>query len=161
MKKLLMAAIAVTSIAATPAMAADAAYTVDATVAPTCTIAATGTLSFGALTSTATSFSAATSNPTYTDTTAYCNQASTKITVTHTDMTASNGHSSPGFANSVAIVPSVATSNHAAYSGDQTVAVPVGAFTSMTVSATATAPSSPLIASAYAGSISITLVPAS
>lgn len=157
MKKLLMAAVAVTSIAATPAMAAGTSYDVAASVAPTCSISGAGAskIDFGLLTGSGGTFTAANSSPSVTDTNAYCNQAGTTVDITHTNL--STAHTSTGFASGVTFTPSISTAEHpTAISGDGT-GYALGAFTTLTVAAAATAPTSPLVAGAYTGSITVTL----
>lgn len=161
MKKLMMAALAASTLLATPAMAATtASYDVTASVAAVCSISATGAvLDFGALTDASGNFSN-TAAPETTDSAAYCNQASTKVAVSHTSLT--NTVTAPtGFTNIVTYTP-VLTTQATTLTGDQTVGA-IGAFTTLKVKASSAAATggAKLVAGSYTGAISITLTPAS
>jgi len=160
MKKLLMAAVAVSALATTPAMAATTAnYDVTGTVAAACSITGSGTLAFGALATGATN--AAASTQTSTDSAAYCNQAATTVTVTKSDLTTSPGAAVPtGFTNTVVFTPKIETQDKT-LNDVQSAGTLIGAFNLFKVSATTTAPTANLVAGDYTGSITITLSSAS
>lgn len=160
MKKMMMAALAASSLLATPAMAATtASYDVNANVAPVCSISATGTvLDFVALTDAAGAF-LNTAAPEVNDSAAYCNQAATTVVLSHTNLTTGAGATPPiGFTNSVNYVATLTTQDRALTSSGT-----IGAFTSLRVKASGAAPVGglKLVAGAYTGAISITLTPTS
>jgi hypothetical protein len=159
MKKWMMAALAASTAMATPALAGTtASYTVDGSVDGVCSISASGALDFGKLTDATGAFSN-TASPSSVDGNAYCNQAATTVTVTHTDLTTS-GTPTTGFTNDVTYTPVLITSDRT-LTGNQTNAT-IGAFSSLTVKAqgAAASGSAKLVAGSYSGTISITLTPA-
>ena len=158
MKKLLMAAVAASAIAATPAMAATSAtYSVSGSVAGACSISATGSVDFGPLTDGAGAYNNSGTSSEDTDDSAYCNQAATTVTITHTNL--ANTASAPtGFTNTVTFDPVVSTQS-VTLTGDKAGGTLIGAFDVFKVKATATAPSAKLVAGSYSGSITITLAP--
>ena len=157
MKKLLMAAVAASALAATPALAAtDATYDVTGSVNSACGIAASGTVAFSALANADGTYASPTATAAN-DTTAYCNQAGTTVDISHTAMTTS-GATPTGFTNTLDFTP-VVSFNGATGLNDGAAQL-VGAFGSLSVSATATTPAAKLIAGSYSGQISITLHPA-
>lgn len=158
MKKLLMAATAASALAASPALAqTTAVYGVTGNVAASCSITATGTLAFGSLATGATNATLATQSST--DSAAFCNQAQTTVTVTHADMTTSASAPS-GFTNTVVFTPEIQT-QATTLNGNQAALTTLGAFNTLTVRAIPTQPTLNLVAGSYAGSITITLSPAS
>ena len=159
MKKLMMAALTVSTVAATPALAGTtASYTVNGSVDAVCSISASGTLDFGKLTDATGAFNN-TAAPSSADGSASCNQAATTVTVTHTDLTTS-GTPTTGFTNDVTYTPVLITQDRT-LTGNQNNAV-IGAFSSLTVKAQNAASSGglKLVAGSYSGAISITLTPA-
>jgi len=157
MRKWMMAALAASTVAATPALAGTTAtYTVNGSVDAACSISASGTLDFGKLTDATGAFSN-TAAPSSADGNAYCNQAATTVTVAHTDLTTS-GTPTTGFTNDVTYTPVLITSDRT-LTGNQTNAT-IGAFSSLTVKAQNAAASAKLVAGSYSGTISITLTPA-
>ncbi len=164
MKKLLMAAVAVASIVATPAMAAAAAqYDVTATVNPVCGAVAGGTITFGtSVTNASGDIAASATAPGTADSTAYCNGFNSTVTVTHTAMALLSPPATlpSNFSTSINFTP-VLTSNglNTPISGDPS-GVTIGAFSSLTVSAKTPTSSARPFAGNYAGSITVTLTPA-
>lgn len=158
MKKILMAAVAASAIASSPAMAAVAStYDVTGSVAGVCSISATGSIDFGALTDGTGAYSNTGTSTEATDSTAYCNQAATTVTITHTNL--STAASAPtNFTNTVAFTP-VVTTQQVTLTGDKPAGTLIGAFDVFKVKATATTPSLKLVAGNYSGSITITLAP--
>ena len=166
MKKLMTAAaIAALAMGSAPAFAAAGTaqtYTFDATVAARCDIAGASLVHFGALTDATGAYMAGATVATAVDSAAYCNQAGTTATVTHSNLTTSNG-TSAGFAKTVVFTSNLLTSVDGGLtyvskvSGDSSGAV--NAFDGLKVTATLTAPSQKLIAGTYNGSITVTLVP--
>lgn len=178
MKKLAIVAVFVTGMVATPAIAGTSAtYTMSGSVTAICTATATGTLNFGTLTNSNGATSVQTLNPSFTDTSAFCNQAKTNVRVQRTDLVSANGTSN-GFTNTLLITNAkVVSAQNAAGVTDTTstgggtsvgtttlAASPFGAFTSLTISALAGAASggnSLVAGSDYTGSVIVTLTPAS
>ena len=132
MKKLLMAAVAASSLAATPALAAtDATYDVTGSVNSACGIAASGTVAFSALANADGTYASPTATAAN-DTTAYCNQAGTTVDISHTAMT-TDGTAPAGFTKTLDFTP-VVSFNGAAGLNDGTAQL-VGAFGSLSVEA--------------------------
>ena len=160
MKKLLMAATAASALAASPALAATTAdYAVTGNVAAVCSVTAAGTVDFGALTGTNGAYSNSGISTEVTDSAAYCNQAATTVTISHTNLTTTTTGTLPATFTTTVVITPVVTADSGAF-GDVTGGT-IGAFSSLKVKATATAPTLKLIAGAYTGSITITLSPAS
>lgn len=155
MKKLLLAAVAVSAIAATPAMAAGTAtdYEFKGSVTEVCstttatksgfTIALDGTFA----------------KQTLSDSTAYCNGATTTASYVVTHLTNDDtGISAPsGFTTTVPITAEVKAGTATVVAGGST----VGAFNGLTVSATGdgVASGTKVMAGAYSGKITVTLTP--
>jgi spore coat protein U-like protein len=161
MKKLLMAAVAVSALATTPAFAADtvASYTVTGTVAAVCSANTSGSITFGALTD-GTGTLTATSKDATTDSGAYCNGLGSTITIAHSDLahTTFTGTPATGFTKTVTFVPEVDTGS-VVTTGDQGPTV-IGAFSQMTVRAKdLNSGGSKPLAGSYSGSITVTLSP--
>lgn len=170
MKKLLMAAVALTAMTASPALAAPGTsqtYHFSGTVAALCSISGeSATVSFGALTD---------ANGVYvnpgakdnTDTGAYCNQSNTTATISHTNLVNSVSPAS-GFTNIVPLSASLTTdqttlTDSTAASGSGTSAGStgtIGGFSSLKVTATPGSPSAKLESGTYNGSITVVLTPA-
>ena len=175
MKAILMTAAAFAALAAaTPASAtvpAGAAYSFDGSVAALCSIAGNASsVTFGALTDTNGAYTGAATSQQSTDTSAYCNQASTTATIQHTNLFTSNT-ASTGFTNVVPMSASLSTTQGASLS-DATSATgtgtsvgsngTIGAFTGLKVTATlGTIGSNKLVAGSYSGTITVTLTPSS
>lgn len=160
MKKLLLAAVAVSALVATPALAVapDATYDVHATVNGLCSISAGSALTFtAALTDASVASNTGTTNE-VDDTAAYCNQAGTKITISH-DNLITPGTAGTGFTKEVNYTP-VVTINGTGYNDvtDQL----VGTFAGIKVKATSPSAvgATRLVAGDYTGNIYITLAPA-
>lgn len=164
MKKLLMAAVAASAIAATPAMAATSAeYTVTGSVNAICSASASGTIAFGSLVNAATGLLSATSLSATADSTAFCNGAGTKVEVAHVNLanttTSQVGDAPTGFTKTVSFTPKVVTSV-GALTGDQDAGTALGAFNGITVTAeNLSAGGNKPLAGDYSGSITITLTP--
>src|SRR5262245_51028309 len=112
MKKLLMAAVAVSAIAATPAFAAggtSASYDVNASVTASCTISTGSTLTFTAALTDASVATTGTTTNEVDDTNAYCNQTGTHMSISHTHLTVGGGAPAVvnGFTNEVDYTPVV------------------------------------------------------
>ena len=161
-KKLLLAAVAVSAIAATPAMAADtvALCGISGSVGEVCSASATGSIAFGALTD-GTGTLNVTSKDAAADTGAYCNGAGTTITIAHTNLVHSTGAGTApaGFTKTVTFVPEV-DAGATTKTGDIG-PVALGAFSGLTVRAKslATSASAKPLAGSYSGSITVTLTP--
>lgn len=84
MKKLLMAAVAVSALAASPAMAAD--FAVTGTVAPACGALADQPITIGTITTTASGFLPGTQDASSTSQSVYCNGVNATITVASTQV---------------------------------------------------------------------------
>ncbi len=163
---------------ASPAMAATVStYAMSGSVTAICTVTGTGTLTFGTLTDVNGATLVQTSNPTSLDSSAFCNQASTTVNVKRTNL-ASSAATSTGFTNTLLITnakvvsPQNATgiTDSTALAGAGTSAGAsgtLGAFNTLTVSALAGAAvnGDRLVAgsgaTAYAGTVTITLTPTS
>ncbi len=154
MKKLLMAAVAVSTLAATPALAATSAvYTVNGNVTATCSVTGTGTITLGEL-GAGTTFTA-------TDASAACNQGNTTVDVTHVKLQSTTvATATTGFTRELEFTPKLETQDSAkTVTGDAT-AASLGAFNTLKVTATTGTPTATLVAGNYTGSITITLNPA-
>lgn len=165
MKKLLMAAVAASALAATPALADTVStYAVTGSVGEVCSANTSGTIAFGALTD-GNGALTATSQSANADTGAYCNGAATTVEVTHSDLknttVAAGLVTSPpsGFTGTVSFVPEV-VAGATTITGDKASGTSLGAFSGLTVSATSlSAGGSKPLAGSYSGSIVITLTP--
>ena len=161
MKKILMAALTASALSATPAMAQTVqTYAVTGTVNALCSISgATTAINFGTLTNTTGGFALQNASPSVTDSGAYCNQASTTVSIAHTNLTTTA--TSAGFTNTVVITPAISTPQHPTQIVGDVGPVALGAFTGLTVYATAANPGVPLVAGVYNGTITVTLAPSS
>lgn len=170
MKKLLLAAVAASGLAATPAMAAtEQTYTFDGTVAARCTISGAPLVNFGALTDANGVYTKGGEAKEAVDTEAYCNRAGTTAKVQRTNLVSANGASN-GFTNVIPMSASLTTTQGASLVDASTLATPtststgtiglVGAFTGLKVTATlGTIGGDKLVAGTYNGSIIVTLTP--
>ena len=172
MKPLLLAAVAASALAATPALAATTqTYSFDGSVAAICTIGgAASTVGFGALTDGSGSYTQSGTAKDATDQAAYCNQGNTTAEIKHTNLFTTNGASS-GFTNVIPMTASLSTTQGASLA-DATAASgtssstgssgTIGAFTGLKVTATlGTIGTNKLVAGTYNGSITVTLTPTS
>jgi hypothetical protein len=175
MRKLLMAAVALTAVTATPALASTSqTYNFTGSVAAICTIAgAASTVDFGALTDGSGAYTQNGVAKDATDTDAYCNQAQTTASIKHTDLFTTNS-ASTGFTNVVPMSASLTTfvgASPAVVLADSTPASgstessgssgTVGAFTGLKVTATlGSIGSDKLVAGTYNGTITVDLTPA-
>ena len=173
MKKTLMAAVAFTAMTATPAFASapSADYTFSGSVAALCTISGhAGAVDFGALTDGNGDYTGSGTSQDATDDGAYCNQANTQATITHTNLFTSND-SGTGFTNVIPMNAALSTSQGGSLS-DATNATgtgtsagssgAIGAFTGLKVTATlGTIGTDKLVAGSYGGTITVTLTPTS
>lgn len=170
MKKLLMAAVAVSALAAMPALAQTSQdYTFSGNVATSCYISGATTVDFGTLQSASGVYGPANgATVSATDTSAFCNQAQTTALVTHTNLKTTSPVSS-GFTNLVVMSAKASTPQNATGVSDSTPAGTgtsagnsgtLGAFTGLTVAATLTAPTDKLVAGTYSGTITVALTPA-
>lgn len=158
MKKLMIAAVAVSALAATPAFAADtvAIYGVTGSVTAICSAAASGTIALGNLTDASGNLNV--SGGTATDTGAYCNGAGTTVQVAHTAFS-TGGAAAAGFTNSLSFTP-VVVAGATTLTGDKAAGTSLGAFSGLSVSVSAlSAGGSKPVAGSYAGSITVTLTP--
>lgn len=173
MKKLLMAAVACTAISATPALASvpTADYTFSGSVAAICTIGGhAGAVDFGALTNGNGGYTGNATSKDATDDSAYCNQANTEATITHTNLTTSND-AGTGFTNVIPMSASLSTTEGGSLADSTTAtgtgtstgsSAAIGAFTGLKVTATlGTIGTDKLVAGSYAGTITVTLTPTS
>lgn len=170
MKKLLIAAAAFTAMTATSATAGTS-YSFDGSVAALCSISGhAGSVSFGALTDGNGAYTASGSAEDAADDNAYCNQANTEASITHTNLFTTNGASS-GFTNVIPMSAALSTTNGGSLS-DSTSASgtgtsagssgTIGAFTGLKVTATlGSIGSDKLVAGTYNGTITVTLTPSS
>ena len=172
MKKILMTAVALTAFAATPALAAPGTsqtYTFDGTVASICTISGAALVHFGALTDASGNYTGNGTHQDATDGAAYCNQAATTASISHTNLVNANTATS-GFTNIIPMSAALSTTeggslaDSTAASGTGTSAGSsgtIGAFTGLKVTATLGSVTSKLVSGTYNGSITVTLTPAS
>lgn len=147
-----------------------ATYTMSGSVSPVCTVSAAGTLGFGTLTNGSGGTAVQTSNPSATDSSAFCNQANTTVTLQRTNLSTSNGASS-GFTNTLLVSNAKVTSpqnttgitdTSTIVSGTSTGTTgTIGGFTALTVSAQAGTASggSTLVSGTYSGTVTVTLAP--
>ena len=170
MKKILMAAVALTAMTATPAFAAPGTsqtYTFDGTVA---SISGAALVNFGALTDNSGAYTGSGTHQDATDTNAYCNQAATTAEIKHTNFVNANT-ATTGFTNLIPMSASLSTTQGASLS-DATAASgtgtstgtsgTIGAFTGLKVTATLGAiGTDKLVSGTYNGSITVTLTPTS
>lgn len=160
MKKILMAAVAVSGLTATPAMAAGANYAVTGTVTAVCSVTTSGTLTFGTDVNSSGLNVTATATNEADDSTAYCNGYATKLTVAKVAMTNTSvtGTAPSGFTKTIDFTPVVTIrgSEH-----NVTTDTLVGAFQGLKVKATnPTTGADKALAGNYSGSITVTLAPA-
>lgn len=158
MKKILMAAVALTAVTATPAFAADtvATYSVSGSVDALCAASATGSISLGSLIDANGALS--NSGGSATDSGAYCNGAGTTIQVAHTNLSTA-GTAATGFTNTIAFTPKV-TAGASVFTGDQASGTALGSFSGLTVEARSlTTGTDKPVAGSYSGSITVTLTP--
>jgi hypothetical protein len=174
MKKLLMAAVAAAGMSATPALAdtTSQTYTFDGTVASICTISGASLVHFGALTDNSGAYTGNGTHQDATDSGAYCNQAATQATITHTNLVNTNT-ATTGFTNVIPMSAKLVTTENSTGLADATTpATPtgtssgstgtIGAFTGLTVTATlGTIGTNKLVSGTYNGSITVTLTPSS
>ncbi|HKY82628.1 MAG TPA: hypothetical protein VJM09_14275 [Sphingobium sp.] len=162
MKKILMAAVALTALGATPAMAADsvAVYTVTGNVGAICSANTTGTIAFGNLVDSTGTLDATTKQAS--DTGAYCNGVGTTIQVAHADLSKKNYTGTPpaGFVSVVSFTPEI-VAGAVTVTGDKSSGTSLGAFSGLVVKATApnVAAGTKPLAGDYEGSITVTLTP--
>lgn len=160
MKKIFIAAVPCTVLAALPATpAAAASYTVTGAVSASCSAPAGGTIAFGTigvqsdgtLTASQTASSSAQSS-------FYCNGAGTTLTLAHTAMT--DGVTAPsGFTSTIDFTPAVKVGGTDKQVGDGT-GVAFGAQAgSLVVDARNLTASAKPTAGSYSGSITLTLTP--
>jgi hypothetical protein len=161
----MMAAVAITAMAtvpATPATAQDAAnFDVTATVAAKCNYTG-GTIAFGTVT---TDSSTGLLNPGQSASSGdqaafYCNGSNTTVELSHVAM--STAASASGFVNSIDFTPAVNVGGSEVLSGDQAAGSAFGARSgTLVVRAKDLTAAGKVIAGDYAGSITLTLTPAS
>jgi len=170
MKKLLIAAVGLTAIAATPVMASTVGtsqtYTFNGHVDALCSISGAAALDFGALTDSSGNYVAPTAK-TATDDGANCNQAGTTATIKHTDLYTTN-QASTGFTNIVPLSASLSTdqgvtiadsTNASGGTASTGTGGTIKAFTGLTVTATPGTPTARLVAGSYTGTVTVTLSP--
>jgi spore coat protein U-like protein len=160
MKKILMAAVALTAVTATPAYSQTATFNVSGTVNAVCSFTG-GTIAFGTINvnsdgTIATGQSASSAGqPGF-----YCNGAGTTLDLSHTAMTTS---ATPpgGFTSTINYTPAVVVGGSDQQVGDGT-GVAFGAKAgSLVVDARNLTATGKLMAGAYSGTITLTLTPAS
>jgi hypothetical protein len=173
MKKLMMAAVALTALTATPALAApgtEQTNTFDGTVASICTISGASLVHFGALTDASGAYTGNGTHQDATDSAAYCNQAATTASISHTNFVNANT-ATTGFVNVIPMSASLSTTETGSLA-DTSVASgtsastgtsgTIGAFTGLKVTATlGSVGTSKLVSGTYNGSITVTLTPTS
>jgi hypothetical protein len=173
MKRILMTAAALTALSAAPAFATTpgAQYTFSGSVDALCTIAGhSGAVAFGALTNGSGAYTGNGASEDATDDNAYCNQANTQATITHTNLFTSND-ASIGFTNVIPMDASLSTTEGGSLD-DSTDATgtgtsagssgTIGAFTGLKVTATlGSIGTDKLVAGTYGGTITVTLTPSS
>jgi len=171
MRKLLIVTAVLTATTATPALAAPASYNFDGSVAALCSISGhAGSVSFGALTDGNGAYTGNGTSEDATDDNAYCNQANTEATITHTNLYTTND-AGTGFTNVIPMDAALSTTNGGSLndssgaSGTGTSSGStgtIGAFTGLKVTATlGTIGSDKLVAGSYTGTITVTLTPSS
>lgn len=173
MKKVLLAAVAFTALSASPALATvpGASYTFSGSVSALCSIAGhSGAVDFGALTDGSGGYTGNGSSEDATDDNAYCNQANTSASITHTNLFTSND-AGTGFTNVIPMSASLSTteggslddSTNATGTGTSTGSSgTIGAFTGLKVTATlGSIGTDKLVAGSYGGTITVTLTPSS
>jgi hypothetical protein len=172
MKRVLLGAVALAAMVATPAMAdtTSQTYTFNGTVASICTISGASLVSFGALTDASGNYTGNGTAKDATDSGAYCNQAATTAKITRTNFVNSNT-ATTGFTNVIPMAASLSTTEGAVLSdtsGDPGTGTSsgnsgtIGAFTGLKVTATlGSIGTNKLVAGTYNGSITVVLTPAS
>lgn len=173
MKKLMIAVAGFSALTAAPAFATTptANYDFDGSVAAICTVSGhSGSVTFGALTDGNGAYTGDASSEDATDDAAYCNEANTTATISHTNLTTSNDASS-GFTNVIPMSASLSTAQSASLSDSTTASGTgtssgssgtIGAFTGLTVTATlGSIGTDKLVAGTYNGTITVTLTPTS
>lgn len=166
MKKILMAAVAVSGLAATPAMAADSAtYDVTGTVTAVCSVNSGTTIAFTGLTDGSGSIVAGAVTNIAGDTGAYCNGGNSKLSVTHSPLKLQAGAEDStvtpptGFVKTIEFTPVVKVGDLATEYNDGG-AHAVGAFSGLSVQAKApTVTGGKPLAGDYKGSITIAVSP--
>lgn len=156
MKKILMAAVAVAALGATPAYAAD--FTVSGSVALACGGLGNGTIAFGALTTDAnTGVLADSRSLASTGQSVYCNGANSTIAISKTDMTNGLAPSDTSFTNTVTYTAGV-TIGGTTYAPGATIGLKAGSLvvTASGLSSNAKIP----VAGSYSGMVTVTLTPA-
>jgi hypothetical protein len=168
MKKLMMAAVALTAMATVPATPAAATstgqdFTVSGTVNATCNYSG-GTIAFGTITTNADGTLPGTQDASSTAQAGfYCNGAGTKLTLSHSAMT-TTATAATGFTSTINFTPAVIIGGVDSRVGDTTTDLSLGAIAgSLVVAArdlsTASA-TDKVMAGDYSGTITLTLTPA-
>lgn len=172
MKKILMAAVALTAVTATPALAAapSQTYNFSGNVDTLCTISGAATVGFGSLTGAGGEYIGNNQVRNAIDTYAYCNQGQTTAVISHTNLVGNKAATS-GYTNIVPMSASLTTpekgtfadsTNASGSTASAGTTVNIGAFTGLKVTATlGDIGADKLVAGDYSGSITVTLSPAS
>ena len=158
MKKILIAAMALSALASTPAFAANtvAAYAVTGSVTAICSAAASGSITLGSLTDASGNLNV--TGGTASDTGAYCNGAGTTVQVAHAALTTA-GAAATGFTNTLSFTP-VVVAGATTLTGDKASGTSLGAFSGLSVSVSSlSAGGNKPVAGSYSGSITVTLTP--
>jgi hypothetical protein len=159
MKRLLMAAVALTAMTATPAFATDtvATYSISGSVNAICSASPTGSITLGNLADASGNLNV--SGGTASDAGAYCTGAGTTVAVTHTSLT-TPGTAATGFTNTLTYTPTV-QAGATLLTGDQPSGTALGSFSGLTVNVTnLSAGGNKPVAGTYGGQIVVTLSPA-
>lgn len=157
MKKVLMAAVALTAVTATPAFAED--FAVTGKVAATCNYTG-GTIAFGTIQTNADGTLVANQKASSTAQTGfYCNGGSTKATVTHSPLSSGTGAAATGFVNSIGFTPVVSIGGVDVVTGDASGASISATSGSLVVRADNLTASGKVQAGDYTGQIVLTLTP--
>jgi hypothetical protein len=155
MKKLLMAAVAVSAIAATPAFAAD--FPITATVGASCGAITGSTIAFSAIATGADGTLTAGQSASSSSQAVYCNGAGSTITVTSTELLTSPGVVASGFTKTLGFTTDV---NFAGVHRGTGAAQALGAVTgTLIVSANNLTASAKPQAGDYTGLIQVTVAP--
>lgn len=161
MKKLLMAAVALTALATVPAApaAAQAVFTVSGSVTPTCNYTG-GTINFNTIAiDPSTGLLVANQSASSTAQTGFfCNGAGTTLAISHAALTNSTP-AATGFTSTISFTPAVQIGNGTPYSGDQTATAFGAQAGNLVVSANSLTATAKPMAGTFGGSITLTLTP--
>lgn len=160
MRKLLMAAVALTAMSATPAFAQSANFTVSGSVNAVCSFTG-GAISFPTITTNADGTIAASQSASSSAQAGfYCNGAGTTLTLAHSALTNAATPGS-GFTSTIDYTPAAVVGGVDKQVGDGTNATFGAQAGSLVVDARNLSATGKLMAGSYSGAITLTLTPAS